>query len=290
MQKAITMNGQLSKPLVSVCIPTCQGAAFIHQAVESVLMQTFTDFELIIVDDTPVDGSGSVADSYSDPRIRYLRNQQNPGVEGNWNRCLAEAQGRYFKLLPHDDLLAPDCLEQQVAALEDDRDEQIALVFSARTIIDAAGRSIMTRNYPRCQGGRINSQSVLQSCLRRGTNLIGEPGGVLFRKLLADETGGFDACIGYVVDLDYWFRLLLRGDAFYLPEKLVSFRISGSSWSVAIGNRQSRDFHRFIDRVADNPSYKTVFADIWAGRISSWIQNLLRLSVYTFLKVRSVQR
>jgi glycosyltransferase involved in cell wall biosynthesis len=290
MQVDKTMTRQLSKPIVSVCIPTCQGTAFIHQAIESVLMQTFTDFELVIVDDNPLDGSASAADSYSDPRIRYLRNHQNPGVEGNWNRCLAEARGRYFKLLPHDDLLAPDCLKQQVALLEADTDEQIALVFSARTIIDAAGRCIMTRNYPHCQGGRISSYSVLQSCLRRGTNLIGEPAGVLFRKPLADAIGGFDASIGYVVDLDYWFRLLLRGDAFYLPEKLASFRISASSWSVAIGNRQSSDFHRFIDRVAENPSYKTVFADIWAGRIMSWIQNLLRLSVYTFLKVRSVQR
>lgn len=122
------------------------------------------------------------------------------------------------------------------------------------------------------------------ACLRSGTNLIGEPGGVLFRKKMADYVGGFDGSIGYVIDLDYWFRLLLRGDAYYLPEKLVSFRISSRSWSVAIGNRQCVDFRRFIAKVAAKSEIRPGVIDIVAGNVMALVNNLLRMCVYTFLQ------
>src|SRR6185436_1837830 len=90
-------------PVVSVGVPTYRGAAFVGQAIESVLNQTFRDFELIIVDDASLDETASIIGRYHDPRIRFFRNPHNLGPEGNWNRCLDEATGRYFKLLPQDD-------------------------------------------------------------------------------------------------------------------------------------------------------------------------------------------
>jgi len=281
----MTISEQQAKPVVSVAIPTYQGAGFIGAAIESVLMQSFKEFELIIIDDNSTDGTASIAGRYTDPRIRFMRNDHNLGPERNWNRCLTEARGRYFKLLPQDDLLAPDCLQRQVAVFEADTEESIALVFSARTIINANGRAIMTRGYPLRRGGRIDGRSALQTCLRRGTNLIGEPGAVLFRKSLADQVGGFDAGIGYLLDLDYWFRLLLRGDAYYLPEILASFRVSGRSWSVAIGAGQSEDFRRFITRISEQPEYGTGAVERLAGSVMARLHNLLRICLYKFLHV-----
>ncbi len=280
------MSKPPSKPIVSICIPSYEGAEFIGSAIESVLIQTFNDFELIIIDDNSTDGTEALVGKYNDPRIRFLRNEHNLGPEGNWNRCLTEACGRYFKLLPQDDLLEPNCLEQQVAVLEADVEERIALVFCARSIIDSNGRAIMTRNYPQCRGGRISSHSAIRTSLRRGTNLIGEPGGVLFRKSLADDIGGFDASIGYVTDLDYWFRLLMRGEAYYLPERLVSFRVSNGSWSVAIGNKQSEDFLRFIAKASAATAYGTGVATILTGKVMARANNLLRMCVYKFLQLR----
>jgi hypothetical protein len=147
----------------------------------------------------------------------------------------------------------------------------------------------MTRAYPLSHGGRISSLSVVRKCLRHGTNLIGEPGGVLFRRSLSQETGKFDAGIGYLIDLDYWFRLLMRGDAYYLPDQLVSFRISGASWSVAIGNRQSEDFRRFIDRVSARPEYGTGAFEILAGGVMARIHNLLRICLYKYLDMRGAR-
>src|SRR5690242_10061173 len=140
-------------PSVSICIPTYRGTAHLGAAIDSVLAQTYRDFELLIIDDNSPDDTAHLVARYDDPRIRYLRNTSNLGPEGNWNRCLAEARGKYFKLLPHDDLLTPNCLERQVSVLEDDASERLAFVFCARRIIDSRGRWIGTRGYPRHSGG-----------------------------------------------------------------------------------------------------------------------------------------
>ncbi|MCK7579239.1 MAG: AAC(3) family N-acetyltransferase [Chromatiales bacterium] len=85
-------------PLISVCIPTYRGAAHLPAAIDSVLEQTLSDFELVIIDDNSPDQTAEIVSAYSDSRIRYLRKSVNLGPEGNWNRCLAEARGTYFKL------------------------------------------------------------------------------------------------------------------------------------------------------------------------------------------------
>ncbi|MCK7493575.1 MAG: glycosyltransferase [Comamonadaceae bacterium] len=82
-----------------------------------------------------------------DSRLRYLRNPENLGPEGNWNRCVELANGRYFKLLPRDDLIAPNCLQRQVDAFERDRESRIALVFSARDVLSPDGRVLMRRGF-----------------------------------------------------------------------------------------------------------------------------------------------
>jgi len=271
-------------PAVSVCVPAYCGAPHIATTIESVLAQSFSDFELLIVDDASQDDTAAIAGRYDDPRIRIERNQRNLGAEGNWNRCLELARGRYFKLLPQDDVLSPNCLALQVAALEAPGGEGLALVFCARTIIDAAGRGIMTRRYPG-RGGVIPGRSVIRRCLRHGTNLVGEPGGVLIPLALARRVGRFDASIGYVVDLDFWFRLLLHGDAAYLPERLVSFRISSGSWSLAIGRRQGEAVRRFIDRVAVDPAFGASRLDVAAGRLMAWLNSLLRTALYRVVRL-----
>src|SRR5262249_37649478 len=125
---------------------------------------------------------------------------------------------------------------------------------------------IMTRSFPGGREGVVPARRVVKSCLRSGTNVIGEPGAVLFRRALAQETGAFDAAQPYLIDLDYWFRLLLKGDAYYLPDPLVAFRVSAGSWSVAIGRGQRTEFCGFIERVARKPEHAITGLDLAAGR------------------------
>lgn len=262
--------------LVSVCIPTYQGAAYLGQAIDSVLAQTLQDFELLVVDNHSTDGTEALVARYTDSRIRFLRNERNLGAEANWNRCLEQARGTYIKLLPHDDMLAPDCLRRQVEALEQDRDGRLALAFCARTVVNAAGRPLMRRGYRRSGDGAIAGEVLRRQCLRRGTNLLGEPGAVLFRRALAQRVGGFDGEIGYVIDLDYWFRLLQHGDAWYSAEALASFRVTSGSWSAQVGRSQGEAFRRFLKKTGARG------VDLLAGSVMGRVNGLVRMAFYRF--------
>lgn len=268
-------------PKVSVCIPTYRGAATIGAAIESVLSQSLADFELIVIDDGSSDDTQAIVKRFTDPRLRYLQNDRNLGPEGNWNRCLELAQGKYFKLLPHDDLLHPLCLEKQVAVLEADTSQRIALVFSARDVLAPDGRVLTQRGYPGAHEGVIAGNVVIRTCVRRGTNLLGEPGAVLFRKSLADRIGFFDATNPYVIDLDYWFRLLAHGDAYFCAARLASFRVSRQSWSVAIGGAQDRDFIDFVERASVWMQPPISAVDLLSTQISARLNKWLRLLFYT---------
>lgn len=268
-----------SNPLVSVCIPTYLGAQLIGATIESVLRQDYTDFELIIIDDGSPDATAAVVAQFSDPRIRYTRNETNLGPSGNWNRCLDLARGTYFKLLPHDDLLAPDCLARQVKVMEDDKEERIALVFCARDVIGPDNEKLVRRGYP-APAGLIPGSELVRHSVRAGTNLIGEPGGVLFRRSLSTTVGQFDATNSYVIDLDYWFRLLAHGDAYYLPDCLAAFRVSGQQWSVRLGDSQANDFNAFVNRIGPSLGFEWSFRDKLLSRLAARKNNWMRLGFY----------
>lgn len=278
-------NAQTDPPLprVSVCVPTYRGATHLGATIDSVLAQTFTDFELVIVDDRSPDGTAALVARYTDPRIRYLRNERNLGPEGNWNRCLDEARGTYFKLLPQDDILYPDTLARQVEVLERDTANELALVFGARHITDAAGRTLATRGCPGASEGRVDARWLIRRCVRYGTNLIGEPGSVLMRRDQALRGGPFDGSLGYVIDLDYWARLLAQGDAWYLEQPVSTFRVSGGSWSVAIGSKQGDEYKQFIERLAAQSQWGIRWYDALVGEVMAKINTVLRLVFYRFV-------
>ena len=104
--------------LVSVIMPTYNCGAFISESIDSVLAQTYTDWELIIVDDCSTDDTDRIVGSYHDRRIRYIRNAQNMGAALTRNRALREARGRYIAFLDADDLWAPDKLSRQIAFMQ----------------------------------------------------------------------------------------------------------------------------------------------------------------------------
>lgn len=271
----------MSSPRVSVCIPAWCGGSFLEAAVQSVLAQTWTDFELLVIDDCSPDNTKVLMAPYtSDQRVKFIRNEKNLGPQGNWNRCLTEAQGEYIKILPHDDLISPDCLERQVAAL--DANPGIVLAFASRHIIGKANKPLFVKRTP-WGNGPISARQVLRKCIRSGTNVIGEPGAVLFRRTTSDKAGLFDASIPYVLDLDYWARLLAHGDAWCDAAPLASFRISNASWSVAIGRKQASEFKCFIDGIAAQAHIQASAMDISVGQAKASLNNLARRIIYNWV-------
>lgn len=123
-------------------MPVYQGERYLAAAIESVLAQTWRDFELIIADNGSADGTEGIARRYAaaDPRIRYERADANYGAAWNYNRLVGLARGEYFKWHAHDDLIAPTYIERAVEEL--DRDAGVALVYARARLIDEAGRPI----------------------------------------------------------------------------------------------------------------------------------------------------
>jgi hypothetical protein len=193
---------------------------------------------------------------------------------------MALARGTYFKLLPHDDVLHPECLARQMAVLEADHEQRIALVFSARDVLAPDGSRLVRRGYPSGREGRLDAARVASACVRRGTNLIGEPGAVMFRRSLAERVGRFDATDPYVIDLDYWIRLLAHGDAWYCPQALAGFRVSAGQWSVQIGSGQSRDFRSFVKRLTGRGLLNATPLDRALGWITPTLNTWARLAFY----------
>jgi glycosyltransferase involved in cell wall biosynthesis len=241
------------EPLVSICIPVYNGEKFLHRAICSALNQTYANTEIIIVDDRSTDHSWNIIETFDDRRIVAIRNDSNLGPEGNCNKALAAASGKYIKLFPQDDLLAEDCVATQVRGLETHPDAVLA--FCRRRIIGPQDQHYFIRG-PHIKTGLIEGTALLRSCMTSGANLIGEPAAVLFRRSTADVVGLFSARFPYVIDLDYWVRLLQHGNAFFNDEALASFRVSPQQWSVAIGSRQSIDFIRFISTHTAFSRYK----------------------------------
>lgn len=209
-------------PLVSVLIPTYNYADYLTGAIESVLSQTFRDFELLVVDDASRDDTVCVLERYAkrDSRIRLEVNPRNLGLVGNWNRCLAMARGEYVKFLFADDLL----LERDAIATMVERmrsDPTVSLVASARRVLreDSAAFDVWGHW---TDGEVLDGPSVVRRCMIDMINCVGEPSAVLFRRTQAKR--GFDTRYIQIVDLEMWFYLLGLGRFSYIGRPLCAFR------------------------------------------------------------------
>lgn len=271
-------------PLVTIVIPTYCGEKTIEESISSVLLQKLNDFELIVLDDASSDQTSEIVLGFNDSRIIYIRNKINQGPESNWNQGLSIARGKYFKLLPHDDVLHSECLLRQVGVLEEDKSERLALAFSARNVVDPDGRHIIRRGWPRKSSGIVSGSLVGRRCIRYGTNLLGEPGSVLFRLSLANKVGSFSSRFPYVTDLEYWLRLLLHGDAYYDAEPLATFRLSRESWSYSISKRQSDDFSAMANLFIDSGKVIDLnWVDRAGGKFMPGINARVRRLIYALL-------
>jgi glycosyltransferase involved in cell wall biosynthesis len=271
-------------PKVSIAIPLYNAEAHIGETIKSVLDQTFEDFELIVLDDQSTDGSARVVQSFTDPRIRYEQNPERMGFFGNWNRCLDAMTAPYCKLLPHDDTLEPTCLAEQVKVLNDHPD--VELVHCARKIIDPKSNTLALRKQREAEGIKESAAS-LRRIVRSGTNPIGEPASVMFRRETAQRIGGFSDADMYAIDIDYWARLLAEGKRYYIDEILSSFRVWPDSASVRLFGSQSQSMRAFFKMLATQHPDAIRPGDVRLGTLKSMVWELARGGFYILMKMKN---
>jgi glycosyltransferase involved in cell wall biosynthesis len=270
-------------PTVSVCIPAYNSERHLAATIDSVLCQSLTDLELIIVDDCSSDKSAAIARRFTDPRIRLFVNATNVGAAANWNRACTLASGNYVKLLCGDDIMYPTCLERQVAAYE--AGASIALVASRRDIIDDNGRTLLRRRGLAGMSTVVSGEVAVRRAVRSGTNPFGEPVCVLMRKDLLQQAGPFRAFTQYMMDLDMWCRLLSSGDLYAIDEPLAAFRVQDRSWSHAVANNQSVHAHAlFFEMRRDRPDLISGW-DVLAGALRASSLCVARRTGYRLLEL-----
>ncbi|MEM8831640.1 MAG: glycosyltransferase family A protein [Cyanobacteria bacterium P01_G01_bin.19] len=208
-------------PQVSIIIPTYNMMAYLPETIGSVLAQTYTDFELIVVDDGSKDNTSEWVDQLSDPRIRLIT-QANMGLAGAINTGITNSQGEYIALIDADDLWSPTKLEQQVAVL--DHHPEVGIVNTWVTYMNDAGAST----------GRIvksEAEGYIWQDLIKANQI--ECGSVaLIRRSCFDEVGLFQIDLNaYGQDWDMWLRLALKYQFKVIRQPLVYYRQRASSSS-----------------------------------------------------------
>ena len=202
------MQNLSEKPAVSVIIPTYNRGWSLGEAIDSVLAQDFTDYELIIVDDGSTDNTRKVLDSYG-PDIIVLQ-QSNKGVSAARNRGIAESRAQLVAFLDSDDLWLPQKLTRQVEFFSINPE---ALICQTEEIWERNGVRVNPKKRHYKYSGMIFEPS-LALCLV-------SPSAVIIRKNLFDVVGLFDECLPACEDYDLWLRVSLRYPVFLIDEPLI---------------------------------------------------------------------
>lgn len=208
-------------PAVSVILPSYNHEDFVEEAVRSVLDQTFSDLELIVVDDASTDRTADIVAGIQDPRLTLVRNAMNRERHPR-NEALRRARGKYIAFQNSDDRWLPEKLEKQLSRLE--ADPRIVGVFTDIQHIDERGRRRPARFSPPYTG-LVDRHAAL-----RHTFLSGNCFDISSAVIPADtlrRVGGFNPFMMQTGDQDLWVRLLVVGNVEVLPEKLLELRTVG---------------------------------------------------------------
>lgn len=289
--------------LVSVVIPVHDGLPHLAATLTSIQSQTYPTVEIVLSDGGSAAPTRAFLTSlvagdlpYSErppaaggprapgPHLRVVTAPSGSGLAANWNHATAQARGEFIKLVCQDDVLAPDLVARQVAALHEY--PQAGMAVARRDIVDAHGRIIVRRRG--CQGlpdGLVSGQRVLRECYRRATTVIGEPFAVLFRAEVLRAALPWRDDLPYVIDLDLYARALSEVEVVVITGSAGAFRVSPTALSTRLAAGQQRALQQWqaatVERLQPPPGR-------WEQRRASWAavaQSRRRRLVYQLLRL-----
>ncbi len=256
-------------PLVSIIIPTYNGAAYIAGAIESVLSQEYLNWELLIISDGSTDDTKTIVEKYSthDTRIVFSENENNSGIQKTLNRGIALAKGKYIARLDDDDRwIDPTKLAAQVDFLE--ANEAYVLLGTDARVVDEKGSMLSVNVMPK-HDREIRSKILSQNCFLHAT--------VVMRKTALDTVGGYSetSATRHAEDYDLWLRLGTVGKMANLPLQSTALTARDAS----LTNR-----HRVVQA-------RHVLGVVWMHRknyphfISGYSRGIVRLVFFSLLTV-----
>lgn len=253
-------------PLVSVRIPSYNHEKYIRACIQSILDQTFTDFEIVIVDDCSTDHSVEVIQSFDDPRIKLEVLPRNSGMNVAVARCVQLSSGKYIANLSSDDLWAPTKLAEQVAYLEHNPD--CAAVFTQVTIVGEDGQELTPQEFlsPFDYENR-SPDEWLRRFFYLG-NCLCSPS-VMIRREVYEKFSCQDKRMVSLSDFDLWVKLSLEYKLWVLDQKLTMFRVRAGGANLSANNpgnqrRQMFEFKQILDHyleIHDPERLKYIFPE-----------------------------
>lgn len=210
-------------PLISVIIPVYNGEKTLRETLESLLNQTFTDFEGIVINDGSKDATLDIVSSIKDPRLKVF-SYPNAGPSASRNRGVALASGEYISFLDADDLWTPDKLEAQLKALQ--AHPEAALAYSWTDFINESNQFLRRGSYINVTGD-VYKHLLLTDFLENGSN-------PLVRKKALEEVGEFDESLTHGEDWDMWLRLAVRYPFVAVPSPQILYRVYANSSSTNV--------------------------------------------------------
>jgi glycosyltransferase involved in cell wall biosynthesis len=227
------MANEQTKPKVSVLMAVYNNAAYLREAVDSILVQDFPDFELVIVDDGSTDESALILASFPDKRITILRNEANVGLTRSLNRGLAVCRGKYIARMDADDIAFPQRLGKQYGYLESNPD--VVLLGSSMVAIGAD-----TRFYPAILGdARIRATMLFENPFYHPTVMIRhaalQAGAIRYNEQRVNAQ-----------DYELWFRLAQEGRVENLPEPLLHYRMHAGQTNKASQLQHANAVRRLV--------------------------------------------
>lgn len=199
----------LTQPLVSIILPTYNGARYLREAIESCLAQTYRNWELIVVDDSSRDATPQIVAEYTarEPRIRSIRHPTNKKLPSALNTGHAAAQGSYLTWTSDDNRYLPAALQEMTSFLEEH--PAVGMVYTDCVLIDDAGRYL--RDYPAQPASKLAYMNPLGPCF-------------LYRRSVYERVGGYDSDVFLAEDYEYWLRVYRHFQLAPLHRTLYEYR------------------------------------------------------------------
>ena len=207
-------------PRISIVMSVYNSEKYLREAIDSILKQTFKDFEFIIINDGSTNGTREILESYNDPRI-ILIHQENMGLTKSLNKGIARAKGQYIARQDADDISHPERLEKQIDFLE--RHMNVTLLGTAIEMIDEKGTYLYAVKPP-------TSDSSVRKGIKQKNYFC--HGSIMFRRQSFFELGGYREFFFTTQDYDLWLRFIEKFEARNLPTLLYKHRISSISTSL----------------------------------------------------------
>jgi glycosyltransferase involved in cell wall biosynthesis len=266
---------------ILVFVPTYNSEKYLRECLDSVLHQTFQDWECVISDDASTDKSVEIAREYEkkDSRFKVLTHAKNVGAANNWNRAKEDNKSFATKILCADDYLMLDALKKQLDIL---KRNETAIVFSERYIVFPTGKKLHPR-LPK-YASNISFNDAFKYYINLGRNIFGEPVTALFRTDLFVKSEGFYPKFEYSLDTSGYMAVSRGQDVTFDNYVVGAFRVSKSQWSHQLRGKQFSHIFDFIDHLVQVEGIQVTKKEVLIGKIKVMGANLLRVVLYTFLR------